>query len=145
MQELQTIEGVTPGMLWTALIVLIAGAGLYVLYGKVRDTWHKQQEYKQMQNDPGERLADDISEKVLQKLEPRFAEIDKKLANDKAVIESHTRQIEALNKRVDSSETGIRALCRGMLALLNNAKQRDGASEEINKATTEFTDYLADK
>ena len=41
MQDLPPIEGVTPGMLWTALIVLIAGAGLYVLYGKVRETYAK--------------------------------------------------------------------------------------------------------
>ena len=33
METMQPIEGVTPGMLWTALIVLVAGATLYVLYG----------------------------------------------------------------------------------------------------------------
>ena len=56
METMQPIEGVTPGMLWIALIVLVAGATLYVLYGKVRDTYRKQQEYKYILNPHGRLL-----------------------------------------------------------------------------------------
>ena len=144
MEQIQPIEGVTPGMLWTALIVLVAGATLYVLYGKVRETWRKQQEYKRMRNDPGNKLADEISAKVMERLEPRFAEIDNKLANDKATIASHTRQIEGLATRADGSEQGIKALSRGVLALLNHALH-NGNNDELEKAQQGINEYLIEK
>lgn len=144
METMQPIEGVTPGMLWTALIVLIAGAGLYVLYGKVKETYRKQQEYKKMQNGPGNKLADEISTKVMERLEPRFVEIDRKLANDKAAIDSHTRQIEGLVNRADGSEQGIKALSRGVLALLNHALH-NGNTDELEKAQQGINDYLIEK
>lgn len=144
METMQPIEGVTPGMLWTALIVLVAGATLYVLYGKVRDTYRKQQEYKRMKNDPGNKLADEISAKVLEKLEPRFAEIDQKLANDKARIDEHTRAIDGLSRRTDGLEIGQRALCRGVMALLNHALH-NGNTDEMEKANTGINDYLIQK
>lgn len=145
MEAMQPIEGITPGMLWTALIVLIGGASLYVLYGKARETYRKQQEYKRIKNDPGDKLADEISKKVADNMEPRFAEINRKLANDKATLDSHTRQIEALNRRTDSQDAGIRALCHGMMALLDEAEKNGDGSHEITDAKKSFTSYLADK
>jgi uncharacterized protein HemX len=140
MEMMQPIEGVTPGMLWIALIVLIAGASLYVLYGKVRETRSK---LKTM-NDPQGKLAEEISTKVLESLEPRFAEIDRKLSNDKAVIDSHTRQIDALSSRTDGSEDGIKALSRGVLALLNHALH-NGNNDELEKAQQGINEYLIQK
>ena len=140
METMQPIEGVTPGMLWIALIVLIAGASLYVLYGKVRETRSK---LKTM-NDPQGKLAEEISTKVLESLEPRFAEIDRKLSNDKAVIDSHTRQIDALSSRTDGSEDGIKALSRGVLALLNHALH-NGNNDELEKAQQGINEYLIQK
>ena len=140
METMQPIEGVTPGMLWIALIVLIAGASLYVLYGKVRETRSK---LKKM-NDPEGKLADEISTKVLESLEPRFAEIDRKLSNDKAIIDSHTQQIDALSSRTDGSEDGIKALSRGVLALLNHALH-NGNSDELEHAQQTLNDYLIEK
>lgn len=139
METIQPIEGITPGMLWTALVVLIVGAGLYVLYGHVRDTYRKQQEYKKMQNDPGNKLADEISAKVLAKLEPRFAEIDRKLASDKQQIDEHARAIVNLSTRTDGLESGQRVLCRGVLALLG------GNKDEVEIAKQSINDYLIEK
>lgn len=144
MDNLQPIEGITPGMLWTALIVLVAGAGLYVLYGKVRDTYRKQQEYKRMRDDPGAKLANEISAKVMERLEPRFAEIDRKLANDKTRIDEHSRAISMLSTRTDGLETGNRVLCRGVLALLNH-ELHNGNSDEMEKAKQGIDDYLIEK
>ena len=144
MEMMHPIEGITPGMLWTFLGVLIGLAALYVLYGKVRDTYRKQQEYKKMQNDPSNKLADEISAKVMERLEPRFVEIDRKLANDKAAIDSHTRQIEGLINRADGSEQGIKALSRGVLALLNHALH-NGNSDELEHAQQTLNDYLIEK
>lgn len=140
MQDLPPIDGVTPGMLWTALIVLIAGAGLYVLYGKVRETYLKNKQMKSPEN----RLADEISAKVIEKMEPRFSEIDRKLANDKEQIDAHTRQINTMEKRQNSSDKAEKALCRGVLALLNH-ELHNGNNDEMEKAKSGIDDYLIEK
>lgn len=136
------IEGFTPDMLWTALKVIVGLCALVVLWDKVRDVFASAKKRKDAKRPE---LADEISEKVLEKLEPRFSEIDRKLASDKATIDGHTRQIEALNLRTDNQDTGLRALCHGMLALLDNAEKCGNGSQEITDAKKSFTNYLADK
>ena len=140
MEQIKPIEGITPGMIWTFVAVLVGLAALYVLYGKVRETYAKNKKLK----DPEKKLADEISARVLEKLEPRFAEIDRKLSNDKAIIDSHTRQIEALSSRTDGSEDGIKALSRGVLALLNHALH-NGNNDELEKAQQGINEYLIQK
>jgi uncharacterized protein HemX len=140
MEQIKPIEGITPGMIWTFVAVLVGLAALYVLYGKVRETYAKNKHMK----DPGNKLADEISARVLEKLEPRFAEIDKKLANDKATLDGHTRQIEALATRTDGNEDGVKALSRGVLALLNHTLH-NGNTDELEHAQQALNDYLIEK
>jgi uncharacterized protein HemX len=140
MEMMQPIEGITPGMLWTFLGVLIGLAALYVLYGKVRETYQRNKQMKAPEN----KLADEISAKVLEKLEPRFSEIERKLANDKATIDGHSRQMETLAKRADGNEGGIKALSRGVLALLNH-ELHNGNSDELEHAQQTLNDYLIEK
>lgn len=138
---MEPIEGITPQALWTALYVLVAVCGLIVLWDKVRAVFAGVRERKQAKRPE---LADEISDKVLKKLEPRFADIDRKLSNDKAIIDSHTRQIDALSSRTDGSEDGIKALSRGVLALLNHALH-NGNNDELEKAQQTINDYLIEK
>lgn len=140
MQDLPPIEGVTPGMLWTALIVLIAGAGLYVLYGKVRETYAKNKKLKDTEG----KLADEISAKVLENLEPRFAEIERKLSNDNTRIDENVRELNEHRKRMDSMETGQRAICRGVLALLSH-EINGNSTDKLKEAQTGISNYLIDK
>jgi uncharacterized protein HemX len=140
MEQIKPIEGITPGMIWTFVAVLVGLAALYVLYGKVRETYQKNKKMK----DPENKLADEISARVLEKLEPRFAEIDKKLANDKATLAGHTRQIEALATRTNGNEDGVKALSRGVLALLNHTLH-NGNTDELEHAQQALNDYLIEK
>lgn len=140
MQDLQPIEGITPGMIWTALIVLIGIATLYVLYGKVRETYVKNKKMK----DPENRLADEISARVMEKLEPKFAEIDRKLANDKAMIDDHTQKLANIGRRNDSMEKGQKALCRGVLALLSH-EINGNSTDKLKSAQENINDYLIEK
>lgn len=140
MQDLPPIEGVTPGMLWTALIVLIAAAGLYVLYGKVRETYQRNKKLKDVEG----KLADEISAKVLENLEPRFAEIEKKLSNDNTRIDDNTRELNEHRKRMDSMETGQRAICRGVLALLSH-EINGNSTDKLKEAQTGISNFLIDK
>ena len=141
METIQPIEGITPGALWTFLTVAVGICALIVLGDKVMAVFRN---YKKRKAEPEDKLADDISAKVLEKLEPRFAEIDRKLSNDKNTIDSHTRQIEGLAKRIDGSEQGIKALSRGVLALLNHALH-DGNDDELEKAQQGINEYLIEK
>ncbi len=139
--NMQPIEGITPDMLWTTMIVVVGLGALIVLGDKVAEVFRKRKERKKQ---PDENLADDISRKVVAQMESRFAEVDRKLANDKAMIEAHTREINDLRQRVENTETGIRALCRGVLALLNQANNK-GSQKEVQEASAEFIKYLTDK
>ena len=131
-------------MLWTALIVLVGVGGLIVLGDKVMDVWRKHQARKQISSGPESQLAEAISKKVIEKMEPRFADIDRKFANDKQLLETHTRQIGELNKRVDGLETGQKAQCRGILALLNH-ELHNGNSDEMEDAKKAMDTYLINK
>ena len=144
MIQMQPIEGITPAMLWTALIVLVGVGGLIVLGDKVMDVWRKHQARKQISSGPESQLAEAISKKVIEKMEPRFADIDRKFANDKQLLETHTRQIGELNKRVDGLETGQKAQCRGILALLNH-ELHNGNSDEMEDAKKAMDTYLINK
>lgn len=141
---MQPIEGITPDMLWTALIVLVGVGSLIVLGDKVADVWRKHQARKQISSGPESKLADEISKKVLDKLEPRFADIDRKFANDKQLLEMHTRQIAEQGKRIDGLETGQKAQCRGVLALLNH-ELHNGNSDEMEAAKKGMDNYLIEK
>lgn len=140
MDQLPSIAGATPTVFWYTLLGLFALATIYILYGNVVKTYRS---LKQMR-DPGNKLADDISKKVVANIEPRFEEINRKLANDKATIDSHTRQIDALSSRTDGSEDGIKALSRGVLALLNHALH-NGNNDELEKAQQGINEYLIQK
>lgn len=131
---MEPIEGITPQALWTALYVLVAVCGLIVLWDKVRAVFAGVHERKQAKRPE---LADEISAKVIAKLEPRFAEIDRKLANDK-------QRIDALSTQTRDNEEGQRVLCRGVLALLNHALH-NGNGDEMEKAQQSINDYLIEK
>jgi len=143
-ETIQPIEGITPGALWTFAVVLVGLAALFVLGHKVIEIIRAERERKQLQQQPGEKLAEEISDKVLKKLEPRFADIDRKFANDKDAIDRHTRQIEALTGRADGNDEGIKALSRGVLALLNHALH-NGNNDELEKAQQGINEYLIEK
>jgi len=140
-QTIKPIEGITPGTLWTFLTVLVGICALIVLGDKVLTVFRNAQRRKK---EPEDKLAEEISAKVLEKLEPRFQAIDQKLSNDKATIDSHTRQIESLAKRADGTDTGIKAINRGVLALLNHALH-NGNTDELENAQKGINDYLIDR
>lgn len=141
METIQPIEGITPSALWIFLYVAVGLCALIVLGDKVRGVFAGAKDRKQAKKPE---LADEISAKVLEKLEPRFSEIDRKLANDKARIDEHTRVLGALSARTDGLEAGQKVLCRGVLALLNH-ELHNGNNDEMEKAQQGINNYLIEK
>lgn len=133
---MQPIEGITPGDLWIFLYVLVALAALILLIDKVIDVFRR---YKQRKEAGKPELADEIAGKVKDQLKPTFEEIDRKLANDKQRLDGHDRELGSLTKRMDQTESGIRVLIRGMLAMMEQDP------DEQHKAMKSLKDYLIDK
>lgn len=135
------IEGLTPEILWYTLVGLVGIGTLIILGDKVLDVFRKK---KERENRPDDVLADVISRKVLEKLEPRFQEIDRKLANDKLQIEDHTAKLSVQKRQIDEIEEGQRVMCRGVLAILSHMINGD-SSEALKESQKEITDYLITK
>lgn len=137
-QQIQKIEGISPDMIWTFLVVLVGLMALVVLGDKVLDVYRKakkrREEHNELQNaDVTDRIADKVMEKLEPKLNEKFDEIDRKLASDKATIESHTVQLNDHESRVGRLEGGNRALCHGMLALLERDPALVNAQHAMQK------------
>ena len=121
-QQVQKIEGISPEMLWTFLIVLVGLATLFLLGYKVVEVLRKEHQNKvEKKQLEGQDITDKIANKVMEKLTPQIDEkfdsfeqkfdkkledIDSKLATDKANIDSHTKQLNDHESRVGKLEGG---------------------------------------
>lgn len=143
-EQLPAIEGLTPSVLWITLFGLVCIGTLIVLADKVADVFRKKRERDRLKKEPEDKLAETISAKVLAKLEPRFAEIDRKLATDKSRLDEHTRILGAHQDQLANIEQGNKVMCRGILALLSH--EINGNSDDKLKASQqEITNYLINK
>ena len=151
----QTIEGITPSMLWTFFVVLVGLLALVVLVYKVVEIIRKEHERRVNREQlNGQDITERIANAVMLKLTPeldkkfqevneKFTEIDQKLSNDKASIESHTRQLNAYESRVNQLESGNKALCHGVFALLSH-EVNGNSVDKIKKAQDAMKNYLID-
>lgn len=141
---MQPIEGITPQALWTFLVVLVGLGTLVVLADKVMDVWRKHKARQKIETGPESQLAEEISKKVLEKLEPRFQEIDRKLNNDKVRLDDQAQRLAALGSRNDVLEAGQKVMCRGMLALLSH-EINGNSTDKLRDAQTDVNNFLIDK
>lgn len=155
-QQVPKIEGISPEMLWTFLVVLVGLMALIVLGDKVMDVFRNMKKRRKEQNElEGQDITDRIADKVLEKLTPtldakfdeinkNFEDIDKKLAADKEIITMHTSQLNAQESRVDRLDNDTRALLHGVSALLGH--EIDGNSVDRVKRTNDaMKNYLIDR
>ena len=147
-QQVQTIEGITPAMLWTFLVVLVGLMALVVLGDKVADVFRKAKKRKQDENqlnsdDITDRIADKVMEQLTPKLDEKFEEIDRKLANDRNDIVLQTNQLNATTARVDRLDNDSKALLHGMSALLSHSINGN-STDRLKKTQTAMHNYLID-
>lgn len=147
--KVPAIEGITPTMLWTFLVVLVGLMALVVLGDKVLDVWRnvkrRRQERQELQGtDITDRIATKVIEKLSPQLDEKFAEIDRKLAADKEAIELHAAQLNAQKARVDQLDNDNRALLHGMSALLSH-EATGNSIEKVKKTNEAMRNYLIDR
>lgn len=146
--EAPKLEGITPDMLWTFLVVLAALAALYLLFDKVRTSIRTEQQRKADQQelkgkDITDRIADKVMAKLQEELDKKFDEIDTRLQRDRQDIDRHTTQLSAIESRVERLDESSRALCHGVFALLGHSV--DGNSvEKLQKTHNAMKNYLID-
>lgn len=150
------IEGITPGMLWTFMVVLVGLMALIVLGDKVMDVFRNIKKRKKERGElEGQDITDRIADKVLEKLTPtlderfdeiskNFDEIDRKLAADKELIEMHTQQLNAQKSRVDGLDNDTRALLHGVSALLGH-EVNGNSIDKLAKTSAAMNNYLIDR
>jgi hypothetical protein len=144
MEQLPAVEGLTPSILWYTIVGLVGIGALIVLVDKVADVFRKRKARQALATTPSEAFAETVSEKVKESLEPRFQDIDRKLANDKLLIEDHTRKLAGQADQIDAIEKGNKVLCRGILALLSH-EINGNSSDKLAASRDEITNYLIDK
>lgn len=147
MNQLPEIGGMTPTILWYTVFGIIALGALYIEFDKLRQI--KRRRAKEKQEDEAthddsfrEQLTNDIANKVLEKLEPRFSEIDKKLDKDKERLEVHESSINGINQALGVIKEGVEVSCNALAEVLDhelhngNGTQMEQASAELRKYTT---------
>lgn len=144
MEQLPAVEGLTPSILWYTIVGLVGIGALIVLVDKVADVFRKRKARQALAATPSEEFAETVSEKVKESLEPRFQDIDRKLANDKLLIEDHTRKLSGQADQIDAIEKGNKVLCRGILALLSH-EINGNSTDKLAASQAEITNYLIDK
>lgn len=139
-----SVEGFTPDVFWTTMYGFIALCVLVVIvlnaYEKIRAIRERRKQQIEAQQ-PG--LADQISRKVLEQLEPRFREIEDKLQKDENRLDNHEtlfNRIQDTNKEI---RAGLHAYGKTMLVLLNHGNF--GSSTEVKEATDELNKFLAER
>lgn len=135
------IEGITPEMLWNFILVLLGIFAVIVLVYKVVEIARKEHERK-MRNQTlvGKDLTDEIADKVLAKLEPRFAEIDKKLSQDKDRLDNHEASLKEMRNANVIIRDGLRVSCEALTAVLDH-ELHNGNSDQMQKARDDLQTY----
>ena len=139
-----TVEGFTPDVLWTTIYGVLALGLLFLIVYKVYDAIHtilKRRKEKKETEVPD--FAEKVSQKVIDKLEPRFKEIEQNLAKDKSRLDNHEYLISDVQATQKNLRDGMVAICKFMLVLSNYGAF--GENEEIKKAGNALSNYLAEQ
>jgi len=140
---MQAIEGVTPSMLWDFGYTMLGIIAIIVCLEKIPDLIWKWKDRKTRASvGPRENFADEISNKIMDKLEPRFKKIDDKLKADKARLDSHEYAISGMHKAQADIAEGFSVLCYAMIAVLNHGIH-NGNSAEMEDALGKLHEYLS--
>jgi hypothetical protein len=88
-------------------------------------------------------FAEEVSQKVIDKLEPRFHEIEANLAKDKTRLDNHEVLLSSMQDEHKEIHDGLTAICKFMLVI--GTYGQFGDSDEIRTASAELQKFLAEK
>ena len=139
--NVQPIEGITPEGLWTAVQVALGLAAIALVVFKLIEFYWKVKDRKQSDRlRTGTGLTDEIAEKVLEKLEPRFKDIETKLTTDKARLDNHESAIKSINGSIETIKDGMQVTADALTAILDH-ELHNGNSDQMQKARDDLQAY----
>lgn len=135
-----TVENFTPTVLWTTLYGMLAMCLIFMIGYKVYDavnTIIERRKKKKESEKPD--FAEEVSRKVIEKLEPRFEKIEENLAKDKERLDEHEHYISAVQANLRSTRDGLVAICEYLITETQFGKD----SPQLQDATAKMTRYVA--
>lgn len=141
MNQVQPIEGITPEMLWNFVLVLLGLCAIVILVYKVIEIVRKERERKEKKSKLADKdLTDEIADKVLEKLEPRFKDIESKLDNDKNRLDNHEASIKNINSSIETIKEGMQVTADALTAILDH-ELHNGNADQMQKARDDLQKY----
>ena len=142
--SMPTVEGFTPEVFWTMMYGLIALCILFMIVYKVYEAiCHIIEKHRNKRESEKPSFAEEVSRKVIEKLEPRFKEIEQNLAKDKSRLDNHEAVIANMQDGHKAIHDGLTAICKFMLVL--STYGNIGNNEKVIDATAELQKFLAEK
>ena len=139
-----TVEGFTPDVAWTTLYGIIALGLLFLIGYRVYDAIHtileRKRERKQSEKPD---FAEEVSRKVIEKLEPRFAKIEENLDKDKSRLDNHESVLSGIKSGQQEVRDGLAAICKFMLII--GTYGDFGDNEKVKDANADLQKFLAER
>jgi len=139
-----TVEGFTPDVAWTTLYGIIALGLLFLIGYRVYDAIHTILERKR-EREQSEKpdFAEEVSRKVIEKLEPRFAKIEENLDKDKSRLDNHESVLAGIKSGQQEVRDGLTAICKFMLII--GTYGDFGDNEKVKDANADLQKFLAER
>ena len=139
------VEDFTPAILWTTIYGLLALCILFMIvykvYEAIRNILERRRQKREAEKPD---FAEAVSQKVIEKLEPRFNEIERNLAKDGSRLSVHDTVISGLQQAQQETRDGLVAICKYLIAMAQYSNSGN-ESKEMKDATAEMMRYLATK
>lgn len=139
-QTLPTVEGLSPTILWYTFVGIVGICALVVLVGKVVETIQKQRDRKANKN----ATQDGTIQGQLDKINKRLDTIDDYIRESDRKFDRDNRRLNSLETNVTHIERGINALARAELAHIQH-DLTGNHTDNLGKAEREITNYLTNK
>lgn len=140
-----TVENFTPTVFWTTIYGVLAICILFMIVYRVYDAIRTIMERKRQKAEAAKPdFAEAVSRKVIEKLEPRFKEIEANLGRDKSRLDNHDVIISGIQQGQSETREGLVAICKYLMAIAQYTSIGND-SKELKAATSDMTQYLATK
>ena len=140
-----TVEKLTPTVLWTTLYGILALCLLFMVVYKVYDAVRTILERRRQRREAEKPdFAEAVSQRVIEKLEPRFKDIEDNLAKDTSRLDNHDRLISGFQTAQSETRDGLVAICKYLMAIAQYGNIGSD-NKKLEDATAEMMQYLATK
>lgn len=139
-----TVEALSPQMIWNTLYGIIAIGLIFLIVYKIYDAIYAIQKRRRERIESARPdFAEKVSQKVIDKLEPRFQEIETNLNRDKKRLENHEALLTSMKKGNEEIHDGLTAICKFMLVISTYGNL--GNHERVKEASTDLQKFLAER